>query len=96
MRELAGQFPGRKVSFLICSDEPRTEAEFPGLSVGLGPGSVVGDLYALARCDYIMGPPSTYTQWASFYGNQPLYHLRSGDDRVEREKFRVSHLEEIL
>jgi hypothetical protein len=56
----------------------------------------VGDLYALARCDYIMGPPSTYTQWASFYGNQPLYHLRSGDDRVEREKFRVSHLEEIL
>lgn len=29
MRELAGQFPGRKVSFLVCSDEPRNEAESP-------------------------------------------------------------------
>lgn len=95
MRELAGQFPGRKVSFLVCSDEPRTEAEFPGLSVGLGPGSVVDDLYALARCDYIMGPPSTYTQWASFYGNKPLLNLYGSDDRVEHGRFRVSCLEEI-
>ncbi|MGO9586016.1 MAG: hypothetical protein ACLP2Y_07470 [Limisphaerales bacterium] len=95
MRELAGQFPGRKVSFLICSDEPRTEAEFPGLSVGLGPGSAVGDLYALARCDYIMGPPSTYTQWASFYGNAPLFHLFTSSGHLELGKFRVSFLEEI-
>jgi hypothetical protein len=93
MRELAGQFPGHKVSFLICSDEPRTEAEFPGLSMGLGPGSAVGDLYALARCDYIMGPPSTYTQWASFYGEKPLLHLSNSNDSVSVEKFRVSYLD---
>jgi hypothetical protein len=93
MRELAGQFPGRKVSFLICSDEPRNEAEFPGLSVGPGPGSAVGDLNALARCDYIMGPPSTYTQWASFYGNKPLLLLKDSQDRLERAKFRVSPLD---
>jgi hypothetical protein len=95
MHELAGQFPGRKVSFLVCSDEPRNEAEFPGLSVGLGPGSVVGDLYALARCDYILGPPSTYTQWASFYGNHPMLSLDSGDQRIDRDKFQVSDLQVI-
>jgi hypothetical protein len=93
MRELAGRFPERKVSFLVCSDEPRNEAEFPGLSVGLGPGSAVGDLYALARCDYIMGPPSTYTQWASFYGEKPLLHLCDTNDSVLVEKFRVSYLD---
>jgi hypothetical protein len=93
MRELAGRFPERKVSFLVCSDEPRNEAEFPGLSVGLGPGSAVGDLYALARCDYIMGPPSTYTQWASFYGEKPLLHLWDSNDSVPLEKFRVSYLD---
>lgn len=95
MQELAGQFPGRKVSFLVCSDESRNEAEFPGLSVGMGPGSVVGDLYALARCDYIMGPPSTFTQWASFYGNHPMLSLDTGDQRVELKHFQVSDLQTI-
>lgn len=79
MHQMAAQFPGRKVAFMICSDEPRSEAEFPGLSVGLGAGSVIGDLQALSRCDYIFGPQSTFTQWASFYGNKPLrlaHHTR--------------------
>ena len=95
MHELAGQFPGRKVSFLVCSDEPRNEAEFPGLTMGLGPGSVVGDLYALARCDYIMGPPSTFTQWASFYGDHPMLSLNSGDQRIDKDRFQVSDLQVI-
>jgi hypothetical protein len=93
MRELAGQFPGRKVAFFICSDEPRTADEFPGLSAGLGTGSPVGDLYALADCDYIFGPQSTFTQWASFYGNKPLFLLNDANARLERAKFRVSCLD---
>jgi hypothetical protein len=55
----------------------------------------VGDLYALARCDYIMGPPSTYTQWASFYGNRPMLSLDGGDQRIDRDKFQVSDLQTI-
>jgi hypothetical protein len=42
MRELAEQFPGRKTAFLVCSDEPRNADEFPGLTIGFGPGSQVG------------------------------------------------------
>jgi hypothetical protein len=95
MHELAGQFPGRKAAFLVCSDEPRNEAEFPGLLVGLGPGSVVGDLYSLARCDYIMGPPSTYTQWASFYGNHPMLSLDGLEQRIDLNQFQVSDLQTI-
>jgi hypothetical protein len=94
MRELAEQFPGRKTAFLVCSDEPRHPDEFPGLAVGFGPGSLVGDLYALAECDYVMGPPSTFSQWASFYGSKPLLFLDE-NLRIEREKFQVSYLEEI-
>ena len=95
MRELAEQFPGRKVSFLVCSNEPRTAQEFTGLSVGFAAGSPVEDLYALAGCDYVVGPVSSFTQWASFYGGKPLLHLRDSKDRIEREKFRVSYLEEV-
>jgi hypothetical protein len=63
--------------------------------VGFGAGSPVGDLYALAQCDYIFGPVSTFSQWASFYGNKPLLHLENHEAQVEREQFRVSDLQEI-
>jgi hypothetical protein len=95
MRDLADQFPGERVSFLVCSDEPRRQDEFPGLSVGFGPGSPMGDLYSLAKCDYILGPSSSYSQWASFYGNKPLYQFRDSNDHPEPSKFRVSYLEEV-
>ena len=62
---------------------------------GYWAGSSVGDLYALARCDYIFGPVSTFSQWASFYGDKPLFHLHESNDRVERERFTISDLREI-
>src|SRR5207247_2609780 len=95
MRELAAQFASAGVSFLVCSDETRNPAEFPGLTVGCGTDSPVGDLYALARCDYILGPPSTFSQWASFYGNKPLLQVKEAGAQVERQKFAVSYLGEI-
>jgi len=95
MQELAGQFPGKRVAFLVCSDEPRQAREFPGLNVGFGTDSPVGDLCALANCDWIFGPISTFSQWASFYGNKPLLNLYRSEDRVELAKFKVSDLQEI-
>jgi hypothetical protein len=95
MKELAEQFPGRRVAFLVCSDEPRSADEFPGLTVGFGAGSPLGDNRALAGCDYILGPVSTFSQWASFYGNVPLFFLRSGDAKMDPAKFQVSFLEEV-
>jgi hypothetical protein len=96
MQELAAQFPDRKVSFLLCSNEVQDERAFPGLSVGFGPGSDVGDLYALAKCDYIFGPLSTFSQWASFYGNKPLFHLEDRDAPLELPKFKVADLRKLF
>jgi hypothetical protein len=93
MRELMAQFPGVKISFLVCSDEPRSEQEFPGLPVVISSNSSIVDLYALAKCDYIFGPQSTFSQWASFHGNTPLLFVRDTNDRLDREQFRVSWLE---
>ena len=93
MKQVAEQLPGRKVAFLVCSDEPRHAGEFPGFCVGPGPGSAVGDMYALAKCDYIFGPFSTFTQWASFYGEKPLFLLYSSNDHIKLEKFQVNYLD---
>jgi hypothetical protein len=93
MGELATQFPASRVSFLVCSDEARDQREFPGLRVGFGTQSAVTDLYALSECDYIFGPPSTFSKWASFYGNKPLFHLSDNNVRLELNEFRVSYLD---
>src|SRR3989442_1140071 len=95
MRKWAAQFRACKVPFVVCSDEARNGGEFPGLVVGFGAGSPVGDFCALARCDYIFGPVTTFSQGASFSGHKPLYHLHDGNARLERSQFRVSDLREI-
>jgi hypothetical protein len=95
MIQVAEQFPGKSLAFLVSSDEPRHTKEFPGVKVGFAPGVPVLDLYGLAQCDYLMGPCSSFSQWASFYGDVPLLHLRSPQATIDREQFRVSFLEEI-
>lgn len=75
MRQLTELFPRRRVAFLICSNAPQPASAFANLDVTFGTGHEVEDLYALAACDYVVGPPSTYTLWASFYGNVPLVQM---------------------
>jgi hypothetical protein len=93
MREMTAQFPDRKVAFLVCSDEPRSVDEFPGLLVGFGGASPVSDLYALSKCDYIIGPVSTFSQWASFHGEKPLFHLHDSNAAIKLENFKISYLD---
>jgi hypothetical protein len=92
MREIAGGWPGPRVAFLVCSDEPRRAAEFPGLNVGFGAGEPVTDLYALARCDYLLGAPSTFSAWASFQGGKPLFQPADRTAPLVPAQFQVNWL----
>lgn len=75
MERMAGFFPGRRVAFLVCANAPqRFEGVLP-FKVTNGPGSIMGDLYSLAECDYILGAPSSFSHWAAFYGRKPILHL---------------------
>ena len=87
MKSLQLVLPGRKVRFLICSNEPVDETIFNGLSFFTGTGDLIEDMYALAECDFIMGPPSTFTLWASFFGDKPLYQIRDKEKPVALENF---------
>ena len=76
MQQMVKLLPERKVRFLVVSNESVDRRNFNKLDIGKGPGDPISDLYSLAACDYIMGPPSTFTMWASFFGNVPLYTIR--------------------
>lgn len=92
MKSMAQQFEndGKRVLFLLVSNEPVNENDFMEISTIKGPGHMVEDLYALAECDYIIGPPSTYTLWASFYGEKPLWFMETPDKVPDLSKFFIA------
>lgn len=73
MRKVEALLGGRRVLFLVCSNEPVDLAAFGDLRCAPGTDDPLVDMYALARCDYLFGPPSSFSLWASFHGNVPLW-----------------------
>ncbi len=86
MRQIVKAFPDRNVRFMVCSEKPLDLELFAGLHVRFGPGHPVEDMYSLADTDLILGPPSTFTIWASFYGETPLMVLEHAEQRLDREQ----------
>ncbi len=78
---------GKRVLFLICSNEPIQEHNFKKYNIRLGMNKLIEDLYSLAKCDYLIGPPSTYSMWASFYGKVPLLNINNQSQTVKLEDF---------
>jgi len=89
MCEMTALFPGKRIRFLICSNEALEVGQFAAFDFLFGPGHELEDLHAFSLCDYIIGPPSTYTNWASYYGNVPLFKIMSQDTRLRLEGFQV-------
>lgn len=84
-------FKDKHPIFLICSNEPGYEKyfcpnEYP---IVFGPNHELQDLYCLAKCNYLIGPPSTYTMWASFIGDIPLYMMRDSSLKFVEDDFKI-------
>ena len=80
----------KKCIFWLCSDEPIAIENFKNFDILFDTKPhFITDLYTLAQCDYIIGPPSTYSMWASFYGGVPLLKIFSEKEIINLEKFEV-------
>jgi len=79
--------------FVICCEEPLEHSAFADFEIVVGPGDLMGDLLALSACDYIIGPPSTFSGWASFSREIPRYFIQSADpvcvERLQLSDFTV-------
>lgn len=87
MKQVEALFKNKRVGFMVCSDEEQLPLVFSGLQVFFGTGQPLEDMYILAGCDYIMGPPSTFSMWASFYGEVPLCQFKDVNRSMTIEDF---------
>lgn len=82
MGEIRNILYPRKVAFLVCSPEKIEDSSLPNDAVLFRDSSPICDLYSLASCDYLLGPPSTFSGWASFYGEKPIFTMR-GNRKID-------------
>lgn len=66
-------FPEKHVSFFISTNEPECISQFSEFrTICIDNASPAHDLYGLSLCDYIIGPISSFSKWASFIGRVPV------------------------
>lgn len=79
---------GSRVKFLLCSNEKTNIENYSDLGCLIVPDtSGARDLYALSKCDYIIGPPSSYSQWASFLGKVPVKFIMRANEEIDLSDF---------
>ena len=94
IERLLALFPSMTIHFLIASPENLDHSHFTNknLRLSFAPGHQLLDLYCLARCNFIVGPPSTYSMWASFFGKVPLYKIEDINESFGLSDFSVQEI----
>lgn len=68
--------------FIVFTDEPDTlNHNLAALNAQLSSAEL--DQSLMSECDYLIGPPSTFTLWASFMGKVPLLHVLDAKQKIQ-------------
>ena len=90
MEAVANLYKDKKICFVISTNEKYDRDIFSRFTIcDLKSTTAIHDLYALSLCDRIIGPLSTFSRWASFYGNVPLCFINRGEPIEKDERFSV-------
>lgn len=92
IKQTALLFKNKNVAFFLCSDAEITIKDIEGVNLIFPTNHLIEDLYTLAECNFIIGPPSTYSWWASFYGKVPLFHIENKNVIIKEENFKLSYM----
>ena len=86
MDQVKDVYSDKKVCFFIASNEQIPQEMFQGLHCScIDNANAATDLYALSLCDRLVGPPSTFSRWASFVNHVPLYFIFDKDEKIESD-----------
>lgn len=88
MAQLENLLAPRKVKFFLSTNGIVSNKIIDGHSTfRIENGNMAHDLYGLSQCDYIMGPPSTFSKWAALTGHVPLYHIHDAEKALSLNDF---------
>ena len=85
------EFSGKKnVGIVICSDEVPPTSITKRQSVHFSSSNeIMIDINLLSRCDYNLGPPSSFGTWVSWFGKVPRLVVHNNTEITSLEKFKV-------
>lgn len=95
INRFAEMFPDKKIHvYLSTNDKEVSETDFqqrcPQVEVHHLQGSAPEDLFMLSECDYLIGPPSTFSLVAAMYRDIPLYRMDTADaSQMTEEGFKL-------
>jgi hypothetical protein len=75
IEHLSHIFSDHNTKIVIASNEDLRSSFLVNKNLIFCPNHIVQDLYILSQCDYIIGAPSTYSEWAAFYGSKPYFRI---------------------
>ena len=95
INRFAELYPDKTIHvYLSTNDSTVTEERFqqlcPNVSIHHLKGNAPEDLFMLSECDYLIGPPSTFSIVAQMYRDIPLYRMDTADaSQMTKEGFRL-------
>lgn len=88
MLRLQSLYSDKKVSFFISSNEKLDKEQFEDCVCDFYQnGSPILDLHTLSLCDKLVGPYSTFSRWASFIGDKPIYFIEDIHEKITDNSF---------
>ncbi len=92
LRQFLALHQGETVQFIICGNDPSLDEQayrqaFPDRSILFPKGNPAEDLCMLSLCDWLIGPPSTFTLVAAMYRDLPLCWIENAESPLTPECF---------
>lgn len=88
MKQLVREELGKDCLFYIFTND---RVYLEGFGITVSDNSWYVDQYIMSRCDYIIGPPSTFSLWASYTGLTPFYHVKDKEREFTLQDFEYCH-----
>ena len=82
---------GSQARFVLFSNEPSSVCISEGLDCAVSRNDWHIDHWLMSQCDFLVGPPSTFTMWASYIGKTPYFHISDPKAPIDLSSFCYCH-----
>ncbi len=80
---------GKRVKFFLFSNEPINQIFTEQFDSVISENPWYIDQFLMTQMDYLIGPPSTFTGWASYINEVPVFFMETANDELTFDKFRI-------